>query len=485
MTVDRSKAARSVLWSVVENGGLALVSFGSLIIYSRFLSAAEFGVFSIVLALVELLDVVVSMLFHDALVQREDVTDLHYDTAFTFTAGLSAALVAACALFSPTFGRLVHNAQAAHVLCWAALRLPCTALGATIVAQQRRELAFRTLALRSLVGRLTGAGIGIALVLFGAGVWGLVAQQVLIALMGSLVLWLSARWYPRLRFGLTEFRQLIRFGAYSVGALFLSFSVKRVFTIVSGVMLGNAAAGYLNLSFRAVDVLWAIAAAAVTQVALPILARLQSDPTRLERAYRSAMEFTCLVFYPCFVGIAVVAPEVVGALFGRQWLPSSPYVTALALLVLVQAPRLLMAPMLTAVGRPRDSMIGVAAELIAMLVLLFGIGARSLPWAIAIWTGRELVAAPVMVFILRRATGIGVLAQVRGAIVPLLASAAMGATVYALRLIVPQGLGPVAHLVLLIPAGAVIFLLVAWTVGRSSVTKVVSFVSSAAARAER
>lgn len=36
MNVDRSKAATSMPWSAVENGGLALVSFASLIIFSRF-----------------------------------------------------------------------------------------------------------------------------------------------------------------------------------------------------------------------------------------------------------------------------------------------------------------------------------------------------------------------------------------------------------------------------------------------------------------
>jgi O-antigen/teichoic acid export membrane protein len=481
MTVDRSKAARSVLWSVLESGGLALVSFSSLVIYSRFLSAADFGIFSIVLALVELLDVVISMLFHDALVQRKDVTPLHFDTAFTFTAGLSVVFFVGCALFSPVFGHLVHKPAAAPILVWSALRFPCTALGATIVAQQRREFAFRTLALRSLAGRLIGAVLGIALVAFGAGVWGLVAQQVLISLTGSLVLWSAAATHPRFRFAFAEFRQLLGFGAYSMGTLFLNFSVRRVFTILSGLILGNAAAGYLNLSFRAVDVLWAIAAAAVTQVALPILARLQTDPERLERAYRSATEFTCLLLYPCFVGIAVVAPEVVALLFGRQWLASSPYVTTLALLILVQAPRLLITPMLTAVGRPRDSMVGVAVELVVMLGLFLTL-TKSLSWAVGIWACRELAAAPVMVAILQRATGIRMMAQVRGVVVPLIASIAMGAAVYALRRSLPAGLAPALCLAVLIPAGAAAFFASAWIVGRPSLARVFAFVSSATAR---
>ncbi len=44
--------------------------FVSLIVYMRLLSAADFGLFSAALALIELLGVLVTMLFHNALVQR-------------------------------------------------------------------------------------------------------------------------------------------------------------------------------------------------------------------------------------------------------------------------------------------------------------------------------------------------------------------------------------------------------------------------------
>ncbi|MCI0365510.1 MAG: oligosaccharide flippase family protein, partial [Phycisphaerales bacterium] len=146
MNVDRSKVATSVLWSAVEHGGLALVSFASLIIYSRFLSPSDFGLFSIVLAAVELLGVLASMSFHDALVQREKITKLHFDTAFTFTLGLSLVLLIGCWVLAPTFAQLVESPAAAAVLSWTALCFPCSAITATIVAQQRREFAFRVLA---------------------------------------------------------------------------------------------------------------------------------------------------------------------------------------------------------------------------------------------------------------------------------------------------------------------------------------------------
>jgi PST family polysaccharide transporter len=481
-SVDQAKAAKSLLWSLVENGGLALVSFTSLIIYSRFLSAADFGVFSIALAVVELISVVVTMLFHDALVQREHVTPLHFDTAFSFTVALGLVMLGACLLFAPTFAVWVGNPTAAAVLGWTAASVPASAISATLVAQHRRELAFKALALRSLVGRLSGALVGIGLVALGAGLWGLVAQQILIALMGSIVLWLRSSWRPRLRFGAREFRQLLAFAAYALGALFLTFAIKRVFVILSGVSVGNEAAGYLNLSFRAVDVLWAIASTAVTQVALPVLARLQAERERLRAAYRAASEFTCLLLYPCFVGIAAVAPEAIELLFGRQWLPSSPYVAVLGLLILVQAPRLLITPMLTALGRPRDSLPALAVEMSVMLALFLVLGPSSLAWVMAIWVVRELVSVPIKAVVLRRAAGISLSEQFQGTGVPLAASLVMAAAVYAVRQTLPPALGPALRLLLLVPLGAIVFLSCVWLLARSSLKRGFDFMASAKRR---
>src|SRR5258707_14076060 len=139
MTVSRSTTAKSLVWSTVENGGLAAISFLSLIVYLRLLSAEDFGLFSTALAVVELLGVLVTMLFHNALVQRSDVTDLHFDTAFSATMALSLIMALGCWAMAPVFAAAIHQPSAARVLIWMGLVFPCSAISATLVARQRRR----------------------------------------------------------------------------------------------------------------------------------------------------------------------------------------------------------------------------------------------------------------------------------------------------------------------------------------------------------
>jgi polysaccharide transporter, PST family len=482
MTVDRQKTAKGALWSLLENGGLALISMGTLVIYTRLLSTRDFGLFSIVLALIEMLQVIVTMFFHDALVQRKDVTEAHYDTAFTVSVGASLVLMVLTALGAGLFAGSVGEPGAAWVLCAMTLCFPAAALSATIVARQRRDFAFRALALRSILGRLAGAAIGIGLIIAGAGIWGLIAQQVLIQAVGSLFLWKTCEARPKLRFGGKELQELSRFGAYSMGSLFLSFGIKRLFTVAVGIFLGVELAGYLNLAFRTIDVFWAIASTAATQVALPLLSSLQSDTARLKRAFQLAMSLVCLLLYSAFIGIGVVAPELVEVMFGAKWLPSAPYVTALACLVVLQAPRVLVAPLLTALGRPKDLVVGRAVELGFVVLAVVVSQVPSIGWAVAIWMVRELVGLPVNVRQLKRASGFAVIDQFRGALVPLGAALVMAVSVQLVRYALPSSMAALLRLVVLTTVGALTFLCVSYVTNRASLVTLMSLLRSALAK---
>jgi O-antigen/teichoic acid export membrane protein len=479
LTISRSTTANSMGWSLIENGGLTLVSFLSLIVYLRILSVADFGLFSTALAFIELLGVLVTMLFHNALVQRSIATDLHFNTAFTATMALSLLMALGCWAIAPIFAAWVHQPSAARVLVWMSLIFPCSAVSATLVAQQRRQFAFRTLALRSLIGRVIGGGIGITAAFMGAGLWSLVLQQIMIAAIGSFVLWVSSDRTPRLQFRYGEFKQMIGFGMYSVSSLFLSISIRRVFTILATAFLGVETAGYLNLSFRVVDVLWATAASAVTQVALPLLAGLQFDAARLKRAYLASTQFSCLAIYPCFVGLGAVAPDIVEVLFGHRWQPSSPYLAILGFLVLVQVPRLQFTPLLTAVGRPRDSLLGLMAELLVMLGITASFGMPSLLWAVAIWVASECTLTVVSSWVMRRATGYSAFEQFHGVLNPLLAALLMAAVVIETRLELSASIGAVLRLAVLLPLGAMVFTGAIFLLDRQLVKDFLVFAGSA------
>lgn len=419
------KVARSLIWSAVENVGLAFISLACLVIYARVLTPADFGLFASALAIIELANIWVTMLFHDALVQRAEVTDAHFDSAFSVALLLSLLGVALCWGLGPYFSQWVKASDGGSTLRWMSLSLVAAAASSSITARERRELRFRGLALRSLIGRLGGAAAGIALAVWVGGVWGLVVQQIVMAAIGSLVLWLTCAKLPRLRLSWPHVRELLPFGAAAMGAMFLSFSVKRVYTVMAGALLGPSLAGVLNIAFRTVDVFWSIMATAVTQVAFPMLAGIRGNPAQFQASYLRASRLACTVLYLLFTGIAVLAGDIIRWLFGAQWQAAAPWVVCLAALVLLQAPRLLVTPAIKAVGRPVLTVLVSAVELLVVVAVLGWAGQASLLHVILAWMLRELIGAPLSLWLLRKTTSIPMSSFVQPILVPLLATSAL------------------------------------------------------------
>jgi O-antigen/teichoic acid export membrane protein len=393
---------RAATWSAVENAGLAILSFATLILFARYLSPAEFGLFSVVLAIVELGTVAATMLFHDALIQRDEVDDAHHDSAFWVGLGIGIVFVIACALLAPVFSRVMESAQAGPVLVVSALAVPSAALAAVTTARLRRELNLKPLAVRSLIGRTVAAVAGVLLVVFGAGIWGLVAQVVLIPLAGSLLLWTAVRPRHRLRIDRARLVELLRFGLPSLASLLATYSIRRVFVILAGGLLGSVAAGFLNIAFRLVEVLWSLFSVAIGQVALPVLSRQQHDADAVRGTFRRAGELGSLGVYLCFGLLGALAPEVITILFGERWLPAAPLVTAMSLIVALQLPRLLISAQLSASGRPMLNAAAGAVELAVVVVSLLAVRPSALPLVVALWIGREVVGTALVSVLLHR-----------------------------------------------------------------------------------
>jgi len=477
MVIGRAKALSSVTWSAVEGGGLSVISFLSLVAFSRVLAPSDFGLFATALSLLELMSLVCNLAFHDALVQIPVLTERHKNTAFTVTLGLSVLFSGLFWVVSPLFSFVMHSAKAGPLLGVLSFVFILNGFSATLTAQQRRDFNFRTLAIRSLVGRLAGAGIGLASAFFGAGVWSLVIQQLCMAALSSAILWAACEDRPRFGLGRAEARQLVVFGFNAAGSEFVNTGLKRVFVMACGVLLGVQVTGYVNLAFRVVDTLWGVSATAIYQVILPIMSRMQDDRARLVEAFRRAQTLTCLVLFALYMGLAAAAPAVVTLLFGARWLPAAGFVTPFCFMMLLQAPRMLTVPALVALGRPKDILHAYLAGVAYLILAIVFVRFSSAPVVVAIWVGTEVVYAPIFAFMLYRGSGVTPWMQLRNIAVPLIASGALYGGVMLIGDLLNGMLNPIAVLAISGGVGGLLFLAVVALLDRETLGEAVILVS--------
>jgi O-antigen/teichoic acid export membrane protein len=467
----RGDTARSMLWSLLESGGLTATSLLTLVVFAHLLSPAELGSAAMALSLVQILALPVEVLFQDALVQRREAGARHFDTAFTVSFSTSLVLFALCWFTAEPIAAMVGDPQLAMVLGWAGLCLPASGVATALIARQRREYRFRELALRSLIGRIGGAVIAVALALLGAGVWAPVAQQVLSVVLATAMLWLTVSVRPRFGFGIEEFRGLFSFGIRALGTNAFVVVLPRVFLLQVGAVLGSDAAGHVNLAFRTVDMLRDVGAASIWRLALPVFAGVANRPRVLRIAFSDSLTLACALAFPAFAGLAAVAPEVISVVYGSQWVPATPFVVALCGVAMLFFVRLYIWAALTALGHPHYPVAGLLLESVVVLAWPLA-GTVSAEVAIGAWVLRAVLAAPVDVWMLRRAGGLSVRDQLRGLPSLLVLAAAMAAAVAVLDTALPPNAPEALSLAIRVASGIAVYVSLLFLVRRGLARRV-------------
>jgi len=475
MNEHKARVAKSLVWTSLESFGVSGVSLISIVVYARFLTPLELGVSAMALGVVQMLNIPVEVLFHDALVQRKEVSQRHFDSAFAISVLLSIVLLSICWFGADWFSKRIGTPAIAPVLQWMSLSLPFMGFATAVTAQQRRSMDFRPLAIRSVVGRTLGGITGIILAIAGAGVWSLVAQQVLTVAFSTLILWLLATTRPSWHVSGAESRALLSFGFFSTVTSFLAVSIQRIFTLLVGALLGTHVAGYFDLVFRVVHTTRDLFFGVVSQLSLPLFSRLQDNQKVLASAYTSAVQFTCIFMFPLFIGLAVCSPEVIMVFFGERWQVAIPILATVAVLTAVFFARAYSASMMSAAGRPSFPILFLAVELSFIVIGMLLLGRESYLWACVIWSTRILLSTPVDMLLLKRATGLSMHDQIRGLPLLLLSSLGMALAVLAVKYwLVPSWPVP-ARLSLMVTVGALTYPALLWISDPNLVRRIVAF----------
>ena len=426
-------AGRSALWSFAQNSGKHILAFTVFILLARLLDPQAYGLMALATALIALATVFVEQGFGEALVQREHVDDAHFCTAFWMNLGAGAALAASGWLAADAAAALLRQPEAAGLIRWLSPLVLILALGSVHQAILQREMDFKALAVRTLVSISVGGATGVGLAFAGWGVWSLVGQQLAGGLTGLALLWASCSWRPRLTFSIARFGELWRFGRHVVGVRLVDFVNRKSDDLIVGYFLGPAALGIYNLGYQMLVVMEQFLCKGFDALALSAFSRLQGNRELLRKALFTAVELSALLAFPMFLGAIATAPELVAALLGERWAPSSRIIQILACVGMIHAVFHYNHAVFKACGRPAlslklgliEAIFNTAAFLVAVR---WGVEAVAAAYAV-----RAYLLAPLALSAVRGLIPFETTDYLRRLAIPLLASVAMMATVVTVK----------------------------------------------------
>ena len=213
-------------------------------------------------------------------------------------------------------------------------------------------------------------------------------------------------------------------GVAKVGERVLNYLIERLDIIIIGKALGADALGVYDVFKRLSIGLYQQVVPLVMRVGLPVLAKLQTQPTLLAAAYLEQVRYICYLLFPAYLFQALFAEPIVAFVFGVDWLPYVPIFVWISLLLLVRSVGAPVNGLLMARGFVKRELIytfGVVAVLAATILYFVQGGLEAVVVAIT-WL-YVAMAIPVYVWVVRPTGYVKPKAYFKALLVPLVVSA--------------------------------------------------------------
>lgn len=287
---------------------------------ARLLVPEDFGKIAVARLVIDYLDTFITQGLGLAIIQRQDLTRKHLNSAFWANMLVSCLLASLLYLLAPTVARFFHSPPVTPLLQCLAVTLIISGLSRTQAALLTKEMKFKQLSLRSLLMATIGGITGISLALLGYGVWSLAWQQVVASLVGLAVLWKVSSWRPGFAFSRSAFLELFRFGKNVFFDQQIKFFSTRIDEAVIAVLLGTTQLGYYSIAKRLLTTLNTLLTHVLDRVLFSAISRLQYDRPLVNRLTTIATYLLSGVAFPLFfICIALSGPMII-VLFGEQWI---------------------------------------------------------------------------------------------------------------------------------------------------------------------
>jgi PST family polysaccharide transporter/lipopolysaccharide exporter len=287
-----------------------------------------------------------------ALIQRPGDAHEMKHTVYTLTAIRGIALAVIVLASSSWVADFYEQPSLKPLLDVLAVSLALGGLGSVNFIVAQKDLNFRPqFNLQQILG-LIDFVVTISLAFWLRNVWALVIGHVVKTIISIPLSFMLLAGRPRFAFDLQQARELLRYGKYISGMAIVVFTTTEIDNAVIGKILGVEALGFYTLAYMLANLPATHLAKVVASVMFPAYSKLQQDAIALKTAFLKTVQVVATLAIPAAVGIAVLAEELVGLVFGPKWLEAASVLPVLCVFGALRAVSAINGYVFNAIGKP-------------------------------------------------------------------------------------------------------------------------------------
>ena len=326
-----NKIFSNLIWRFSERIGAKLISVIVNLVLARLLAPEVFGTVAIVLVITDILQVFVESGFGTALIQKKNADDLDFSSVFYFNLAACGILYILLFAFAPLISRLYGKPELLNIIRVVGTILLISGVRNVQQAYVSRNMLFKRFFFSTLGGTITAGIVGIVLARKGYGVWAYVAQYLLNNLVGTLILWFTVKWRPKLQFSMMRLKALFAYGWKLLASSLLNTVSDKLRPLIIGLRFSEADLAFYNEGILFPNLIVENVNTSIDSVLLPALSEQQDAADNVKAMTKRAVEVSSYIMWPLMIGLFVCSGSLVRSVLGEKWIPCIPYIRIFSL----------------------------------------------------------------------------------------------------------------------------------------------------------
>ncbi len=349
--VSNQKIASNISWKLAERFLAQGITLLITIILARVIAPEEYGIIAIVLVFINIANVFVTDGFSSALIQKKEIDEDDYSTAFITSLFLAILLYCVLVASAKGIANFYGYPIIAQIFPILGLRIPLSSFNSIQQAYVARNMLFKKFFFSTLGGITVSAIVGICMAYSGFGVWAVVGQYLTNTFIDTVVLFVTIDWKPRFYYSAKRAKLILNYGWKILVSGLLNAIYLELRSLLIGKIYTSSDLAFYNQGEKYPKFIATNVNQASSNVLFSAMAKTQDDRKKVKELTRLSVQCGMLLIAPIMIGIIATAPTLISVLLTDVWLPAVPYLRMACVIYLLYPLQIGNLQAIKAVGR--------------------------------------------------------------------------------------------------------------------------------------
>lgn len=316
----KRKVLLGAFWLFLEKTGSTILEFFVSWVLARFfLSPSDYATAGLITIFIGFSGIFIKNGFNMALIQKKDATEKDKSSVFWLSLIISAVFYLILFFTAPLIAKFYNKSTLTALMRVEATVIILDALSIVHTSILEKTLSFKFIFAKTIITTIISAAIGLTFAILGFHEWAIVYQTVAMSFVGTVMLWIFAKWKPKFQFSRESIKSMFGFSSKLLASGVINNIYQNSLPAAMEKLYDQGSLGYFNKAKTIPTKISDTVNASITSIVFPSLAEFQNDKKRVKEMTRRFIITGCFLTFALMAGLVAVAKPMILFIYTDKW----------------------------------------------------------------------------------------------------------------------------------------------------------------------